>query len=174
MNAVILTGARGVGKTTLCLRLAASSANFAGVVSPAVTNASGVRVGYSMRCLGSGETWPLASAEKELDGPRFRRFSFSATGIARGLECVKESLSKPQGITVIDEIGPLELDKGEGLAPLLPVLAGSGDLLLVVREELVSRVVALVPGHETETLRLDAYNAEEVFRRAREVLLGEP
>lgn len=48
---------------------------------------------------------------------------------------------------VIDEIGPLELELGQGLAPVLPLLATAGHLLLVVRPLLADAVGALVPRH---------------------------
>ncbi len=49
---------------------------------------------------------------------------------------------------MVDEIGPLELERGEGLAPVLPLLAAAADLLLVVRPSLVGRVETLAPRHE--------------------------
>jgi nucleoside-triphosphatase THEP1 len=71
------------------------------------------------------------------------------------------ALKNAQGpVIVIDEIGSLELERGEGLAPVLPLLADAGDLLLVVRPELVARVAELVPRHAREVVRVTPENRE--------------
>jgi nucleoside-triphosphatase THEP1 len=157
-RAVIITGDRGAGKTTLCLALAALSPRYAGLASPRLHDAAGIPVGFSARCLATGEEWVLARSDAELDGPEFGRFSFSSAGIARAVGCLRGVLSSAEGaegggaprraVVVIDEIGPLELERSAGLAPALPLLAAAGHLLLVVRPSLVDRVEALVPRHE--------------------------
>jgi nucleoside-triphosphatase THEP1 len=63
-------------------------------------------------------------------------------------------------VIVIDEIGSLELERGEGLAPVLPLLADAGDLLLVVRPELVARVEELVLRHARGVVLVTPENRE--------------
>jgi nucleoside-triphosphatase THEP1 len=162
-RAVILTGERGTGKTTLCLAFAALSPRCTGLVSPPLLDAGGVRVGFAARNLSTGEEWVLGRSDIELCGPRCGRFSFSSGGIARAVDCLRGILassaaaaagagSSPGSVVVIDEIGPLEVERGEGLAPVLPLLAAAGDLLLVARPSLVDRIEALVPRHRREVL----------------------
>ena len=157
-RAAILTGDRGTGKTTLCLALAALSPRYTGLISPPLLDGSGNRIGFAVRCLASGEEWVLGRADLDLGGPRYGRFGFSSDGIARAIECLRGILlhpgtppqtrgTAPGPVVIIDEIGPLELERGEGLAPVLPLLAAAGDLLLVVRPSLVGGVEALVPRH---------------------------
>jgi nucleoside-triphosphatase THEP1 len=157
-RAVILTGERGAGKTTLCLALAALSRRYLGLVSPPLLDGGGARVGLAARCLATSEAWVLGRSDTELDGPRFGRFSFSSAGIDRAVDCLRGILTRPpdsvdspgtapQPVVIIDEIGPLELEQGAGLAPVLPLLAGAGNLLLVVRPSLAGLVEALVPEH---------------------------
>jgi nucleoside-triphosphatase THEP1 len=172
-RAVILTGERGVGKTMLCLALAALSPRYTGLVSPPLLDGAGTRVGFVARCLATGVEWVLGRSDRELGGPRFGRFSFSSIGIARSVDCLRGVLSSTKGpggaaetagkeglaaharpsrddvprpVVIVDEIGPLEL--GEGLAPVLPLLAGAGHLLLVVRSSLADKVEAFVPRHD--------------------------
>jgi len=159
--ALILTGERGAGKTTLCLALAALSARYLGIASPRVHDSAGTPVGIAARCIATAEEWVLARSDRELDGPRYGRFSFSSTGIARAVDCLRGILSPAareaeelrggggaRTVVVIDEIGPLELEQGAGLAPVLGLLPDAGHLLLVVRPSLVVRVEPLVPRHE--------------------------
>jgi nucleoside-triphosphatase THEP1 len=61
-------------------------------------------------------------------------------------------------VVVIDEIGPLELELGKGLAPVLPLLAAAGNLLIVVRPSLAARVRRLVPTHERTLVALTPGN----------------
>jgi nucleoside-triphosphatase THEP1 len=190
VRAVILTGDRGTGKTTLCLGLAASSPRFRGLVSVPLLDDGGARVGFAARNLATGEQWVLGRSDTDLGGPRYGRFSFSSGGIARAIDCLRGILASSAAgagagaavgaaaaagadasggategpIVVVDEIGPLEIERGEGLAPVLPLLATAGDLLLVVRPSLVGRVEALVPRHRREVLVVTPENRDTLAR----------
>lgn len=152
-RAAILTGERGVGKTTLCLELAESHPELSGLVSPAILDGLGRKVGFSCLCLHSGERWDLGRSDVRLDGPTYGRYSFSAEGIRRGVECVRAALGQPRRvgqvhrIVVLDEIGPLEMEMGEGFSTVFPQLAAGCDLLLVTRPGYVARLSALIPSH---------------------------
>jgi nucleoside-triphosphatase THEP1 len=177
-RALILTGERGAGKTTLCLALAALSHRYLGLLCPRVYTAAGNPVGSSARCLATGEEWVLCRSDIELDGPRFGRFSFSSAGIARAVDCLRGILTPsleggekdprpdvPRPVVIVDEIGPLELELGAGLAPVLPLLAGAGRLLLVARPSLAGRVEALLPGHERTLLVVTLENRASLAPR---------
>ena len=187
-RAVILTGERDAGKTTLCLALAALSFRYDGLVSPRLFDSEGNRVGIAAKRLATGEEWVLARSDAELDGPRIGQFSFSSAGLERAVDSLRGILTRSRGtdgsagtgcspdagdtpgpgvspgtgdspstgtspgtaqqpVVIVDEIGPLELEQGAGLAPVLPLLAGAGHLLLVVRPSLADLVEALVPVH---------------------------
>lgn len=146
-RAATLTGERGVGKTTLCLELARRRPAFAGLVSPAILDHCGHKVGFSALCLQTGEQWDLGRSDVPLDGPVYGKYSFSAEGIARGIQCLEAALARPGRIVVLDEIGPLEMEKGNGFAAAFPLLAAAGDLLLVSRPRYASRLAALLPAH---------------------------
>jgi nucleoside-triphosphatase THEP1 len=133
-----------------------------------VFDGAGRRVGLSARCLATGEEWVLGRWDRELDGPRHGRFSFSSAGVERAVECLRVILSRspagasPKGalrpVVVIDEIGPLEIEQGAGLAPVLPLLAGAGHLLLVARSSLTDRIEALVPSHRLDLVEVTTEN----------------
>lgn len=169
----------------LCLALAALSPRYTGLVSPPLLDRAGDHVGFAARCLATNDEWVLARSDTELDGPRFGRFSFSSAGIARAVDCLRGILSStagatgeeglpgdarpsrddvPQRVVIVDEIGPLELDRGEGLAPVLPLLAAAGHLLLVVRPSLAGVVAALVPRHERVLITVAPENRTSLAR----------
>lgn len=146
-RAAILTGERGVGKTTLCIELAKAHPEFSGIVSPAIFDSTGRKVGFSCQCLQSGEQWDLGRSDAPLEGPSYGTYTFSAHGIARGIECVRAALGRPGPIVILDEIGPLEMELGAGFFPLLPLLASAGDLLLVTRPRFAARLAGGLPSH---------------------------
>ena len=155
-RAVILSGVRGSGKTTLCMELARSCSDYAGIVCPNLLDAQGRETGKSALCLSSGQSWQIARSDTELEGPRVGRFSFSAKGMERAADCIRAAIRMPDRICVIDEVGPLELDRDMGLAPVLPQFSSAGRLLIVVRPGLEERISALIPRHERRSIVLDA------------------
>ncbi len=148
-RAAILTGERGVGKTTLCLELATGRPEFAGIVSPPVFDFAGTKLGFSALCLETGERWDLGRSDADLGGPRYGKYSFSAEGFARAIGCLEHALHLPDRIVVLDEIGPLEMQRHEGFAPILPLLNEASRLLLVTRPELSAALETLLPEHGT-------------------------
>ena len=178
--AVILSGARGSGKTSVCMRLAGVFPRYAGIVCPGIFDAEAREVGKLALCLPGAESWELARTDADLGGPRTGRFSFSAPGIARAVACIRAALSGAgapppsasdsplapfPGLCVIDEIGLLELDRAEGFAPILPLLESSGPLIATVRTGLESRIAKLLPRHEIVYVGLDAMDVGEAVRR---------
>ena len=165
-RAVFLSGERGAGKTTICLSLASENRLFSGIIEIPVMSAGEI-VGITARSLGDGEEWELARTDRDLGGPRTQRFSFSRAALERTVRVIGESLARAGEITVIDEVGPLELEDGKGLAPVLPRLAAAGDLLLVVRPALVSALKDLVPRHKLAVFTVTPARRREVLERLR-------
>jgi nucleoside-triphosphatase len=169
-RAALLTGERGVGKTTLCMKLAEVSRRYAGLLSPPIINGQGGIVGFQARCVEEGGAWELARSDLVLEGPRLGRFWFSEEGVRRAVACLQTAFGAAGRIVIVDEIGPLELESGLGFSPVLPLFASAGNLLIVVRRELVPAVDALVPRHQREVFTLVPGNGEELSMRIREFL----
>ena len=122
-RAVLLTGRRGVGKTTVCQAVAELARRRGyrpgGVITPALYNSHGVKVGFEAVDVGSGQRWPLALTERELGGPRIGPYSFDPDGLSRALGVLMRAATPGCDLLMVDEIGPLELEQGKGFAPIL-------------------------------------------------------
>jgi nucleoside-triphosphatase THEP1 len=88
------------------------------------------------------------------------KYLFSEIGIQRAIASIRDSLERDDGVTIIDEIGPLELRQGAGFAPALPLLATAGNLIIVVRAELIDELLGFLPSHQHRTFHLTISNRE--------------
>ncbi len=139
----IITGWRGSGKTRLCTHLAERQISrgwdVAGIICPPVL-IGGRKVGISARNLRSGEIRPLARlvASSPVE-PCFRlgRWSFDPSTMEWGNDILTQAA--PCDMLVVDELGPLELQHGEGWRGALDAINnGKYRLaLVVVRPELL-------------------------------------
>lgn len=136
----LVTGPRGIGKTTLCLRTVArareAGLSCAGLLTLQEENGRwvvDVRTGLSR---------PLTTTDPA--GVRVGRFLFDPAALDWGSEILAHST--PCDLLVVDELGPLEL-RGEGWAVGLDVLRQRAFRLglAVVRLELVTEVLARLP-----------------------------
>ncbi len=186
LRVVLLTGDRGAGKSTLCERLAGEARSrglpAGGAACPAVFGPEGAKNGCRVRDLATGEERELGSTIRDLGGPRWKGWSFSAEGFEAANRAVRAALEAGAGLVVLDEVGPVELVLGAGLEPSLRLLdertlriadpgpSRGSAAVLVVRPELLDALAARYPG--APVLRVDPPGREEAFRRASRVLFG--
>jgi nucleoside-triphosphatase THEP1 len=188
---ILLTGRRGVGKTTVCQAVAELARRRGyrpdGVITPAlyarpeqsrracpelsrracpadwelgIGDWELTKVGFEAVDVGSGERWPLAHTDpstilrqgsghcQELDGPRVGPYSFAPAALARALRVLRRAISAGCDLLMVDEIGPLELEQGEGFAPILDLLPVEGPThtLIVVRPALLHPLLLRLRG----------------------------
>jgi nucleoside-triphosphatase THEP1 len=100
-------------------------------------------MGFEAVDVGSGERWPLARTDQELGGPRVGPYSFDPAGLARALKVLRRAATAGCDLLMVDEIGPLELEQGEGFAPILDLLPVEGPThtLIVVRPAFVDQLL---------------------------------
>jgi len=139
----IITGTRGAGKTTLCRRLvnAARQAGWqvSGLLSPALVE-DGVKTGILVEDLRTGEQRRLAavnhgqSAQLATTG-----WVFDPVNMVWG-QTVFESAC-PTDLLMVDELGPLEMMRGQGWTAALQALdEGQFKLaLVIIRPELLEK-----------------------------------
>lgn len=144
---VLLTGRRGVGKTTVCQAVVELARRreyrSSGVITPALFDNYKTKVGFEAVDVGNGERWLLARTDRELGGPHVGPYSFDPAGLARALRVLRKAVSAKCDLFMVDEIGPLELERGEGFAPILDLLpaAGPTHTLIVVRPAFLDQLL---------------------------------
>ncbi len=157
-RAIFLTGKRGVGKTTVCQAVAELARRRGhrpgGVITPALYDGHGAKVGFEAMDVGSGERWLLAHTDRELGGPRVGPYSFDPDGLTRALEVLEKAITTGCDLLMLDEIGPLELEQGQGFAPILDLLPVEGAMhtLIVVRPALLAQLLPHLKGPKLTVL----------------------
>lgn len=122
---ILVTGESGAGKTTWCRALVdharALGLTVGGVLSPPAFT-DGVKTGIWLENLATGERRQLATLRLHMlaDAPT-RKWQFNE-GVLRWGDRVLQRLKSPQ-MLLIDEIGPLEFEHGQGLVSAFDALA---------------------------------------------------
>jgi nucleoside-triphosphatase THEP1 len=137
----VLSGPLGIGKTTTCLQLADLARRrglaCAGLVCPA--RFEGPRkVGIDVLNLRTGERRLLAEADDlpaELRTPGYR---FDASALAWGATVLAAAC--PCDLLIVDEIGPLELERRQGWVNVFDLLRADSfkSAVVVVRPHLLN------------------------------------
>lgn len=113
---LIVTGDRDAGKTTFCTRLIeltqSDGRSIAGVLSPAVFE-QGEKIGIDAIDLRTNERRRLADRYNPANcGPNTQRWSFHAEAMAWANDVLRAAT--PCEVLIVDELGTLEFDRGEG------------------------------------------------------------
>jgi nucleoside-triphosphatase THEP1 len=132
----ILTGAIQTGKTTALARWSKDRSDVFGILTPVI---GGRRFFIDAH---SRNQFEMEANESEYTFISIGRFKFSNKAFEKATQIISDSIGK--GWLVIDEIGPLELNKQGFYGVTKKALENhSSQLLLVVREELVEKVRGL-------------------------------
>lgn len=147
---VLVTGERGLGKSTWCTALVAYARlrghTTQGVLSPAVFDGED-KVGIDLIDLRRDERRRLAVLrEPGTNGVVTPRWHFDA-GVLNWGDQILSRVSADHDLLVIDELGPLEFNRGEGWQSGLRVLdSGRYQVaFVVVRPELIPQAHARWP-----------------------------
>lgn len=134
-----------MGKTTflrkLIEELKMNGMSPSGILTPAIYNSDGDKIGFKALNVANGEQWELGRSDSYLDGPSYGPFSFSERGFGKANKILKKVLSKGPSDIFLDEIGPLELEKGYGFFPVLPLISSfstNRNLYLIIRQSLIA------------------------------------
>lgn len=148
----VITGGIGVGKTTVCRRVVDLARErghtVAGLLTPAILDEDGDKIGIAALDLETGEQRELARVWAELGGPRMGKYSFDAEALQWACGVLDRAAAEGCDLYVVDEIGPLELVRDEGFVRTLTMLE-TGILprtLVVVRDSYLDLFRKRVPG----------------------------
>ncbi|MGG9961228.1 nucleoside-triphosphatase [Ferruginibacter sp. SUN106] len=135
---IILTGDIQTGKTTLLQQFCLQQNNIAGILTPVV---NGKRMFYDI----SGKEFFEMEAQGDEEQLTIGKYLFSTAAFTKANHIL---LATGKGVEylIIDEIGPLELRKQQGLYQSFKEILSAAfnyALIVVVRQSLVDEVIAV-------------------------------
>lgn len=148
-----------MGKTTLCLRLTETLRQAGLQVTGLLTRHTGPHA-LEVLELAGGQAYSLTTPFNSAEGLPLGRFRMDAEAFQRGCQAIRASF--PTQIFILDEIGPLELLKGQGWAPTLSLLRHEGYTLalIVVRAELLLKAIYHLPASFYTVVRVTPQNRD--------------
>lgn len=142
----VLTGNVHTGKTTilrsLCTTLKDKGIRLNGILSLSLYSGSDVR-GYDGFDLAGESLFPLARTRTNAGHLHVGRFHFFPEGQKKACQAILRSGSFD--LTVVDEMGPLELKQKGYWHPVTQLLHRGRRLLLVIRKPLLSEFIEILP-----------------------------
>ncbi len=164
----LVSGRIGAGKTTVCQRLAdllrERGWHIGGVLTPAIHDEHGRKSGIAIVDLHTGRREVLARIGEDLGGPQIGPYSFAAEPLAWGCRLLEEAWRGAFDLVIVDEIGPLELNRGEGFISALHALERgvAPRTLVVVRDTCLETLRRRLCELEAPTFWVDERSREEL------------
>jgi nucleoside-triphosphatase THEP1 len=162
----VLTGPSGSGKTTTCRRWIAlarqQGLDCAGILCPA-RFAGEHKMGIDLLDVRTEERCPLARVDDQPAELRIGPFRFDTQAIERAKAILDTAC--PCDVLVVDEIGPLELERGQGWVNALDVLRAGRfrAAIAVVRPRLVEAFCGAVGDLPLSVLALPGALTDDRF-----------
>jgi nucleoside-triphosphatase len=128
---VAITGAPGVGKSTLAREVIDRLNCRAGGVLAREVRRDGKRAGFELQDLATGEVGTLASIDGE--GPRLGRYRVNLRELDEVGARAVERATEEADLVVIDEVGPMELFSERFAAAVDMALESDKPMLVVVQ-----------------------------------------
>ena len=133
---IIITGAIGIGKTTVCQKVI-EIARSQGYSCGGVIACKSKNEDIVIKDIQAGETRILASTSNIYQGPRTAKYFFNPEGIDFGIEAIDRGTTAD--ILMVDELGPIEL-RGQGFTRVMEQIAAGKvkNCIVVIRKGLLS------------------------------------
>ena len=156
---IILTGEIGSGKSTICLkileRLRETPLDVTGIICPPIITGT-KKTGIELLDLHSSQKHQLAQLNSlGTDGIQTHRWHFNEDTLHWGNTILEKAT--PCDVLIIDELGPLEFDRGLGFTNGLTALdAGEFDFaFVVIRTTLVKKARSRWPSCEVINVNVE-------------------
>jgi len=169
---IIMTGERGVGKTTVCQRVVAlaraSQYSCGGLLTLAHPDGS-----RDVLDVGSGDERRLTLPPNSDQGVVQGCFRFDPETLAWGNDVLSRILACD--LLVVDELGPLEIKRGRGWVRAFDVLRDASFTLaiVVVRPELVVQAQLRLPTSATTVFTVTLENRDSLPEGLVQILHGQ-
>ena len=157
---IVLTGERGIGKSTVCRETVALAQDTGYACGGLVTLAhDDVR---EVLDVNSGDVRRLTQEGDTAQTVEQGRFRFDPAVLAWGNRALIRAT--PGDLLVVDEIGPLELERGTGWMNAFDVLRGRDFrlALVVIRPELVAQAQRRLPDCATVIIDVTRENRDQL------------
>lgn len=140
---IVVTGAIGIGKTTVCRKLV-ETVRHQGYTCGGILTYKAADESIVIENIQSGEKETLASIRNIYHGPRTTKYFFNPKGIDFGVQAIDKGTSR--AVLVVDEVGHLEL-RGEGFTRVLELIriGKVENCVLVIRQTLLSAFLPKLP-----------------------------
>jgi len=166
---IILTGNRGVGKTTVCRRVIEIARKKGLSCVGTITSQQGEDLLVEDISTGERRLLAVVTGSKEIpDGIPSCHFLFSREGIEFG----RGALRKEGALLIIDEFGRLELT-GRGFDNALAAFKKHRSAILVVRDILKDELLEKLDGVDLRVVEITERNREEAPREIFELACGD-
>ena len=179
---ILLSGPVGSGKTTLCWRSVVVARErgiqVSGVLTPALVEGNR-KVGIRAVDLRSGEERLLARNDRDLGGTRVGQYAFDDRTLDWMASLCEDALTggtlTSGALVFVDEIGRLELNRGRGLARLIPLFCQlrNGHTVVLVRDTLLDHLVARIQPVVPRFLFLDAERRAAAWSEMQSLLFSQ-
>lgn len=176
----IVTGRIGVGKTTVCQQVIALARQRGhivhGLLTPAIIGPDGLKVGISITDLSTGRSRTLARIEQDGAGLPVGKYTFDPTVLRWGCAALERAAEGGCDLLLVDEIGPLELLRGQGFVRAAEILEAGilPHTLLVVRESLLEAIRARAGGAPLLEFQVSEQNRDHVAAEIVDRLFARP
>ncbi|MFZ3060583.1 MAG: NTPase [Candidatus Methanoperedens sp.] len=132
MIRIAITGAPGVGKSTVCRNVLKQLKCTYGGMTSADIRVKGERVGFEIRDIATGKQGILA--HKQGSGPRVGSYHVNLDDLNNiGVAAIKNAMSSE--LIVIDEIAPMEFKSPEFVRAVEEALNSSKNMLVVLHQK---------------------------------------
>ncbi len=135
-----ITGAPGIGKTTICEQLAAEVPGAGGIITTEQRNDKGLRVGFSIQDVHTGEHGTLAHIDIT-SGPKVGKYGIDRKDCERILIPAMDHALNSADWILLDEVGPMELKVNSFLPLVRRVLKSNKPIVLTYQQKLWGGIV---------------------------------
>ena len=164
MTSIILTGAPGVGKTTIVMdvaqKLEESGVRVGGLVSREVRT-NNVRTGFEFIDLATNDGEVLASVTA--NGPKIGKYFVNLAGCRFAADRLKIALISSD-VIVCDEIGPMELKSKEFIDAASNLLRTDRKVIVVIHQKLEHPLIGEFREKSSSLININIGNREKVAK----------